>query len=540
MAGRYRAEIVSGVGHRRMDTHSEICADVTMPMVKPTFDEPNEPLASIRVGDVALCERPDQAHTPTQGVLSLPALTRQSAVNMAGGLISQALKFLVVIYIARQFSVPEFGFFSFAVAVNAYMFVVSNFGLPVFGSRAVAQSGSVSRELVTEICWSRASLALLGAVLATGILALVPGVSRMEIQLVGIFGMSNLAQAGFFDWAFQGLHRQEISAILNVIWQGGWLVLAIVSVRLGLGLRGVAMALFTSALIASTVGYFWLKQATSFQQAKNDPRPLFRQSWETLKGVAPLGWGAILLTVMVWTDTVWVRFLRGDSAVGIYAAGNRAGLALSMLGTFYVQGAFPLLSRVSEQAGSMFQHCFERVCSDLALIFIPGAIWSIAYAKEIIALVFLKAEYLAAVPVFSIFQVAMLLFIINNLLGTGVLVAFHRDQVFQRILAGTTAFFLILSPVLTWQWGLRGAAVAVLTSQTVSFLWFSFETRKFAQLNPSRVLLAPCLAGFATAALARFLQLPFRFAIPALVLCYAVLMFWRAYGLHPKELESIG
>jgi O-antigen/teichoic acid export membrane protein len=300
------------------------------------------------------------------------------------------------------------------------------------------------------------------------------------------------------------------------------------------------MALFASALIASSVSYFWSKQATPFQRGTNDLSDLLHRSWDTLKCVAPLGWGAILLTVLVWTDAVWVRVLRGDSAVGIYAAGNRAGLALSMLGTFYVQGAFPLLSRASDHRGPVFQHCFERVCCDLALMFVPGSIWSIAYARQIIALVFPKAEYVAAVPVFRIFQIAMLLFISNNLLGTGVLVAFRRDQVFQRILAGTTAFFLILSPVLTWRWGLHGTALAVLTSQAVSFSWFSFETRKLVQLRPGRVLPLPCLAGLAAAALGGFLQLPLKFAVPALALSYMALLFWRAHSLYPKEQRGIG
>src|SRR5271157_3208996 len=219
-------------------------------MVKPSFEETTEPRIAMGAGEMALCEAPGRAPSVPRGGFSLQALTRQSAVNMTGGLISQALKFFVVIYVARQFSVPEFGLFSFAVAVNAYMFIVSNFGLPVFGSRAVAKSGRVSRELVIQICWLRACLALFATVLAVGILALVPGVSRLELQLVGIFGVSNFAQAGLFDWAFQGLHHQEISAILNVIWQGGWLVLTIVSVRLGLGIRGVALALFASAFFA--------------------------------------------------------------------------------------------------------------------------------------------------------------------------------------------------------------------------------------------------------------------------------------------------
>jgi hypothetical protein len=126
---------------------------------------------------------------------------------------------------------------------------VSNFGLPVFGSFAVAKSGSVSRELVMEICLSRASLALLVALLAVGILALVPGVSCMELQLVSIFGMSDVARAGLFDWAFQGLHHQEVSAILNVIWQCGWLALTIASVRLGpRGVRPTASPMLAGSI----------------------------------------------------------------------------------------------------------------------------------------------------------------------------------------------------------------------------------------------------------------------------------------------------
>jgi O-antigen/teichoic acid export membrane protein len=505
-------------------------------MVKPLFEEPIPPSTAIGAGAVALCEAPE----PTRSGFSLQALTRQSAVNMAGGIISQALKFLVVIYVARKFSVPEFGLFSFAVAVNAYMFIVSSFGLPVFGSRAVAKSGSVTRELMVEVCGTRMCLALFTMALAIAFLAIAPGVSRKEIALVAVFGLSNVAQSGVLDWVFQGLQRLEASAVLNVICQGGWLTLAVVGVRMGFGLVVVPAALVISLGAASVLGYAWLG---GFQRSRLiwDGRPdLLRRSWQILKQVAPLGWGSILLTVLVWTDTMWVRFLRGESTVGIYAAGNRPGLALSMLGTFYIQGAFPVLSSVSEHAGSMFQHCFERVCSDLALIFVPGAIFSIAYAKEIIALVFPKPEYLAAAPVFCIFQVAMLLFIMNNLLGTGVLVAHHQDHAFQRILGRTTALFLILSPALTWQWGLRGAATAVLTSQAVSLLWFSLKTRKLAHLSLTRVLLVPCLAGVAAAALGRSWHLPLLLAIPELAIFYGALLFWRTFVMHSHEVKSLG
>jgi PST family polysaccharide transporter len=467
-----------------------------------------------------------------RGLLSLQALTRQSAVNMAGGLISQALKFCVVIYVARQFSVPEFGSFSFAWAVYAYIFVVSNFGLPMFGSRAVAQSGGVSQELAMEICWSRACLALLATVVTVAILALVPGVSRMELQLVGIFGLSNLAQAGLFDWAFQGLYRQEVSAVLNVIWQGGWLLLTAVSVRLGLGLRGVAMALFSSALIASTVGYFWLRQALSFQGTNHDMRPLSHRSWDLLKSATPLGWGTIMIAVIVWSDAVLVRALCGEKAVGIYAAGNRAALALAMLASMYVQGAFPLLSRMSAEGAGQLSRYFQRSYQDMALCFLPGALWAIFYAPEIVLTIFKETEYLAAVPVFRIFQVVFLLTALWNLYGMGAMIAFHRDREYLKGLALTVAVFFPLCCVFTALDGVRGASLAVLLTQVFCLLVFMAKSGGFVHVNHRATLLMPFLIGLGVAAGSRVLGLTLLPSAGLLTFAYAGIMVVRFRGSY--------
>jgi O-antigen/teichoic acid export membrane protein len=449
---------------------------------------------------------------------------------MAGGLISQALKFLVVIYVARQFSVPEFGLFSFAWAVYAYIFVVSNFGLPMFGSRAVARSGRVCQGLVMEIWWSRACLALVATVLTVGLLTLVPGVSRIELQLVGILGLSNIAQAGIFDWAFQGLHRQEVSAILNVIWQGGWLVLTVAGVRLGLGLRGVAAALFASAFVASAIGYSWLTRGALFQRAKNGTERLLHRSWEMLKSAAPLGSATLLVTVIIWSDAVLVRALQGEQAVGFYAAGNRAALALAMLASTYVQGAFPLLSRMSTEGAPQFSRYFQRCYQDMALCFLPGSLWAIFYAPEIILTIFKKTAYLPAVPIFRIFQVVFLLTALWNLYGMGVIVAHHRDRFFQRVLATTAILFLPLCSLLTALDGIRGTSLAVLLTQASCLAAFMMEGRAYVHANHRSALLFPGLVGAGVAAGGKVLGLSLFPSAVLLAFAYAGMLVVRFRG----------
>ncbi|HZR55260.1 MAG TPA: oligosaccharide flippase family protein [Terriglobales bacterium] len=420
------------------------------------------------------------------------SVARNSSIAMVGGAISQTFKFLVIIYVARHFSVAEFGLLSFAIAVNAYMFVISNFGLNTFGSRAVAQSGAVPGALLAEICFLQAGLALLGIALAFVILRFVPGISRLELYLVACFGLSNVIQAGLFDWVFQGLHRQEISAALNIFWQGGWLVLTIGGIRLGMGLMTMPAALCISALLVATVGYVWLRGTTPIQNS-SQTTPLLRRSLATLRAAAPLGWGTLLMTFIVWGDTATVRFLKGEQAVGWYAAGNRAALAAAMLGTFYVQGTFSYLSQTSVLSQAAFERCFNYAYSDLAMLFIPISFWTVYYAREIILLLFRRADYLAAVGVFRIFQIALLFFVGNTLLGTGVLAACRQDRTFRLVLGGAAAVFLVLCPLLTWHWGIVGSATAVLATQIVFSAWLRHETRKLAPcdyLGPLRWPLA--------------------------------------------------
>jgi O-antigen/teichoic acid export membrane protein len=470
-----------------------------------------------------------------RAVQPLRGLTQSSVVAMAGGIVSQALKFLVVVYVAREFSSVEFGWFSFALAVNAFVFVISHFGLPVYGSREVVRSGHVAQHLLAAVLWSRALLALLGTGVALAALGFVPGVTRQEYFLVAIFGLSNVSLAGLFDWAFQGLNRQEASAALNVAWQFLWLAFVVAGVRAGAGILVVPISLCLAALIASFWGYVWLRKTDRLEKSDWRQPNLLRESWKLLNSGAALGTGTLLITVLVWTDTIAVRLLRGEQAAGVYAAGNRAALALATLAAFYVQGAFPLLSQSSSESPVRFQHLFHRAYSDLALLFVPGSLWAMFYAPEVIDLLFKRTEYLAGVPVFVAFQAALLFFVFNGLCGTGVLLASHRDQAYQKVLLATTALFLLLCPLLTIRWGIRGAALATLLSQVFSSVLFSIGSRGLVRPRHVHALLLPCLFGLGAGIFGLLLHLSLFPALVTLLLAYACLLGFRFWAMRGSK-----
>jgi O-antigen/teichoic acid export membrane protein len=462
----------------------------------------------------------------------LHVLTRNSAVAMVGGLVAQAIKFAIYIYLARKFTSVEFGLISFGIAVNAFVSIVGNFGLPVFGTREVATKGYVPRHLLFTVAGARSILALLATAVAVGALGFLPGVTGREYILVAGFGLSNVPLAGLFDWAFQGLGRLDVSAALNVVWQAFWLAFTWAGVQLGAGLLVVPSAYCVSAFLAAMLSFVWLRYDGLVAANSGPLCPSFRESWKTLKAAAPLGVGTMLITVLIWTDAILVRLLRGEQAIGQYAAGNRAALAVAMLSSFYIQGVFPFFSKAAETSHTLFQRYFQHAYNDLSLLFFPGAIWGIFNARAIMQFLFKRPEYVAASHVFQIFQVVMLLTVLNALFGTGILVAFHRDRAYQNVLLATAVFFLLTCPVLTFRWGIVGAAAAALGAQAFSFASFLWRTRSFAQPAHLVALVWPSAAGLAAGLASWKLHLSLLPAGLLLLAAYSVLALARFRATH--------
>jgi O-antigen/teichoic acid export membrane protein len=472
---------------------------------------------------------PGEGNDPV-GSVGLVSLGRNSWVALVGGLVSQALKFLVVVYVARSYGATVFGSFSFAVSVNAFICVVSNFGLPVFGAREVAQTSRVSPCLARSVSKARLLLAITATGVALAALFFVPSVSGEELLLVLGFGLSDVMLAFLYDWAFQGMGKLHGWAALNVLWQALWLVLTVAVVRAHSSIAAVSFAYAAGASVAAVVGWLWLKGMRS--PSEREPNPAY-SAWGVFRSGTALGTATVLITVLAWSDTIIVRLIGGPLAAGIYAAGNRAALALCTLSGFYVLGAFSHLSAAAARSPEEFREYFRRCYRDLALIFIPGSVWAVFYAPQLLLVIFGHKEYLAAVPVFRIFQVILLLNIAGNLYGVGALVTHRLDHVYRRTLVASVGLLLVLCPILALHWGVLGAAVAALLGQGLCLTIFSVESRHLLRVDHLRLLAVPVCAGFAAVGAGAALHLGLWGGIAVLSLIYLALLgrempIWRA------------
>jgi polysaccharide transporter, PST family len=464
------------------------------------------------------------ARSSSVGMISL---ARGSGIAIAGGLVSQALKAAVIILLARSFSTNQFGAFSFANSVNAFLFIISQFGLPVFGAREVAQYGGVPSGLLRAITEARLLLGLLGALLVVAVLFFSAGVTREEVWLVAGFGLSNVALSCLYDWVFQGAGKLHLWAVVNIAWQGLWLLFTIVGIHTRASIVMASFGYAAGAGVAALIGLPWLRRLRERYSASHKvPSYSMRH---VLKAGANLGIGTLLITVLVWTDTIVVRLLRGQQAAGVYAAGNRISLALAMLASFYVLGAFPRLSRSAADSPADFSRYFQRAYEDLALLFIPGSLWAIVYAPRVMLILFGHKDYLAGVGVFRIFQIFLLVASFSNLYGMGALVANRRDRAYRRVLVISLGVMLVLCPILTVKWGIEGTAVAVLVGQAVSLALFAAKSGDVVHAEHLRTLALPLMIGMIPLVPGILFHLGFWSSAASLALVYLGIALWR----HP-------
>ncbi|MBI5206856.1 MAG: oligosaccharide flippase family protein, partial [Candidatus Firestonebacteria bacterium] len=76
-------------------------------------------------------------------------------------IINQVLGFFVTVYLARILGPGDFGKINFALAIITYFTLITNFGLPLFGTREIARDKEKIKECIGNILGLRFCLSIL-------------------------------------------------------------------------------------------------------------------------------------------------------------------------------------------------------------------------------------------------------------------------------------------------------------------------------------------------------------------------------------------
>lgn len=404
------------------------------------------------------------------------------AVSNLGGRLTRAI---IIIYSARVLGAAEWGIFSYATSLIAFIAVFTDIGIsPIF----VRETAKAREDFEAQRKILSTSFYLKMVLLVLGILAVVfvvphvmpraDGVSQKVITIVlFILAFDTVREFGFS--VVRAIEKMEWEAGLYLLTNAAIVVAGFIALYLSKSVVAFtfAYALGTGIGMVATVWALRKKIAGVFSHFSQKLMfYIFRSAW-------PFAISSLMAVLMINMDILLIGWLLSAEDVGLYSAAQRIVQLLYLLPSVMNTSLLPTFSRLANKDDKKLRSTLEMVVAFVFLLAIPLALGGLFLGKEIVAFVF-GAGYIRSTVSFQILMLTILIDFPAVVLSSMVF-AYDKQKslMIYASLGGilNVIFDLILIP----RFGISGSAVATLLAQFVSQIYLRRTAKK---VNRFRVL----------------------------------------------------
>ena len=391
--------------------------------------------------------------------------------------ISNGLKFVSVIYLARSLGAEGFGKINFATAILAYFMLLVNLGLNTYGIREIARDKEGMKKYINNILTIKLLSSVFVFLLVVVFVYFLPKPPEIK-KLILFFGFSLFTFSFTIDWVFMGIQRMEYIALAHIT-QNLLYVASIVSlIKMPDQVLSVPFLQVGSALVAVLILMtVFVKKYGSFHLDFdfNFWKHILRQSF-------PMALSVIAIQIYLNFDTVMLGFMKSDGDVGWYNAAYKVIIALLLIGSIYYNTIFPVMSDLYKKSVEKLKHLMQFTLSLMILVIVPMLILGTIFAAQIIGLIY-GDGYQESVVVFQILLWSVAAVLLNGLFGR-CLLGCDRQKYYLLCVSAGTLVNLILNFILIPPLGIKGAAMATVAAETTVLVTFYFGTRRIVMLSP--------------------------------------------------------
>ncbi len=431
------------------------------------------------------------------------------------------IRSIIIVYAARVLGASEWGTFSYAVALSAFITIFTDLGIGPILVRETAkarENPEERRAILSAAFFVKAALLLLGSII---IVFVAPHFTADET-------VKTLLPIVAFIFVFDTIREfcfSLIRAMEKMEWEVGLFFLTNVAIVV-FGFIFLAwkpnVVFFTYAYAAGTaVGMI----ATLYKMRGHFRGILSRFDTRLAKYIFYSGWpfavSAILGVLMVDTDILLIGWFKSSTDVGVYSASLRIIQLFYIIPSTLAVSILPTFSRLAQRDGARFKSALENALWLMYLIAIPLAIGGVILGKEVIGLIF-GTEYLGGTIPFKILMLTMLINFPVTILS-GVIFAHNKQRSLMAyaVIGGVTN--AVLDIIFIPRYGIIGSAIVTFMAQLAGniYLWRVMRSvvkpsviPRLKNILPATIVMAAFAFGLNT------LGLPVLVTIAASVLVY--------------------
>ncbi|MGQ9667537.1 MAG: flippase [Anaerolineae bacterium] len=396
----------------------------------------------------------------------------RSSVTTAGyillsRLIGLAANIITVLLITRYLGVEGFGHYAFVMAYSLFIGTLATGGTFSILIRETARARDRAGENLTHALVVQAVFTVTAALLSV---ILLPIFTRQPqvIAAVYISVLASIIQvlANLFASVFTAFEDTIYLAISVFIERGVFLAGVILVMIMHWGF----LSIFWSQMLSFTIKLIFC----SIVVWKKFARPVWRVHWERLRYFFresfPLLFSTGFRTLDGQIDTFLLQILQTALELGLYGAPYRLISRMNIVPDSIMAGLLPALSNLTRDAEGRRRafSLYQKIFKYFLILTVPIAVITSLMSEPIVVLLF-GAEYRGAAPALTL-MVWSLVFMFPNYVFKYLLTALGQQHFEALSLAISLVPHLALDIWLIPRAGATGAAVAMLTAQSVAFI----------------------------------------------------------------------
>jgi O-antigen/teichoic acid export membrane protein len=391
--------------------------------------------------------------------------------------ISNGLKFVSVIYLARILGAEGFGKINFATATLAYFMLLVNLGLHTYGIREIARDKERMKKYINNILTIKLLSSVFAFLLVAVFVYFLPKPAEIK-KLILFFGFSLFTFSFTIDWVFMGIQEMEYIALARIAQNFIYVALIVSLVKMPDQILSVPFLHLGSALVAVLILMtVFVRKHGSFQLDFD------LSFWKHILSQAfPMALSIIAIQIYLNFDTVMLGFMKSEGEVGWYSAAYKVIIILLLAGGIYYNTIFPVISNLYKKSVEKLKHLMQFTLSLMILAIVPMLVIGTIFAAQIIGLIF-GDGYQESVVVFRILLWNVAAVLLNSLFGR-CLLGCNRQKYHLACVSGGGLVNLILNFILIPPLGIKGAAIATVAAETTVLFMFYFGTKKIVMLSP--------------------------------------------------------
>jgi len=389
-----------------------------------------------------------------------------------GKIIQMGMTFLVTAYVARYLDDDGFGLLNYAERLGTFFVMFAALGMGSILVRNLVKDKKQQGKIIGTAIIMRMIASSFGIIVYFVALPWIPHDYQTNVLVILVILGTLFQSFDVFDYFYQSEVKSQYTVQVRI---GSVLCMAafqlvLIYLEAPLLWFGVAILLRTT-LMGIGLAAIYFSQFGRIRDLKVDPG----YAVELLKDSWPLIFSDLVVILYMTVDTIMLKHMMGDSAVGQYSAALRFSSVWYFLGPILTGSLFPAIINAQKKDPILYKKRLQNYYNLMVWVALAITVPMVLFGPWILTQPFLFGERYAQAGPVLIVHIWTLVFVFLGTASSRHLVAENKQRMeLNRTLIGA-AFNVVANYLLIPRYGIIGAAYATLFSQMIaSYLAYLF------------------------------------------------------------------